>query len=580
MPGYTPPARDTRFVLDELLGVPGHARLTVDADLVNSIVDEAGRFAAEVIAPLNRAGDEQGCTRHADGSVTTPNGFPAAYRAYVDSGWGTLALPEEHGGQGLPHVLATVVEEYLDSACHAFNMYPGLTHGAVAALIAKGSDALKEQYLPKLVSGEWLGTMALTEAQAGTDLGLIRTRAEPQADGSYRLTGEKIFCSGGEQDLTDNIVHLVLAKLPDAPEGSRGISLFLVPKMLPDGTRNAATCGAIEHKMGVHGSATCVMNFDGATGWLVGEPNAGLAAMFIMMNAARLSCGNQGLAQAELAYQNAVAYVSERKQGRAQGSSAPADPLIVHPDIRRMLMDARAFSEGMRALVLWTALQIDLTHRAESEEDRSAADALVGFLTPVIKGFGTDKGFATAVAMQQCFGGHGYIAEYGMEQIVRDARVAMIYEGANGVQALDLAARKLARDNGQVAERFLALVEGACDTAPAAARFVAVPLREAVHEAREAARFLLDRGKSDPDMLGACSYAYMELIGTLAIGWMWLRMAEIAAGKGDDPFYAAKLVTARYYAERWLPDCATLTRKIEAGGEAMMALTPEQFARG
>jgi len=580
MPSYTPPARDTRFVLNELLGIADHPQLGVDGDLIETIVDEAGRFAAEVIAPLNRVADEQGCTRQADGSVATPSGFPDAYRAYAESGWGTLALPEEHGGQGLPHVLATVIEEYLNSACHAFNMYAGLTHGAVAALLAKGSEELKAQYLPKLVSGEWLGTMALTEAQAGTDLGQIRTRAEPAEDGSYRITGEKIFCSGGEQDLTDNIVHLVLAKLPDAPEGSRGISLFLVPKILPDGSRNAATCGAIEHKMGVHGSATCVMNFDGATGWLIGEANAGLAAMFIMMNAARLSCGNQGLAQAELAYQNAVAYVTERRQGRAAGSAAPADPLIVHPDIRRMLMDARAFTEGMRALVLWTAMQIDMSHRAGSEEERSAADALVGFLTPVIKGFGTDKGFATAVAMQQCFGGHGYIAEYGMEQIVRDARVAMIYEGANGVQALDLAARKLARDNGQVAERFLALVEGACDEAPDEARFISMPLCEAVHEAREAARFLIDEGKGDPDTLGAGSYHFMELIGTLAIGWMWLRIAGIAEERETEPFYAAKLATARYYAERWLPDCATLRRKLEAGAEAMMTLTPEQFVRG
>jgi alkylation response protein AidB-like acyl-CoA dehydrogenase len=579
MPTYTPPARDTRFVLTQLLGLGDHPQVPVDGELLDTIVSEAGRFAAEVIAPLNRVADEQGCTRHADGSVTTPSGFRGAYRAYVESGWGTLALPEAHGGQGLPHVLATAVEEYFDSACHAFNMYAGLTHGAVAALAARGNEALTARYLPKLVSGEWLGTMALTEAQAGTDLGLIRTRAEPQEDGTYRLTGEKIFCSGGEHDLTDNIVHLVLARLPDAPEGSRGISRFVVPKVLPDGSRNAATCGAIEHKMGVHGSATCAMNFNGATGWLVGEPNAGLAAMFIMMNAARLSCGNQGLAQAELAYQNAVAYVSERKQGRAPGSRAPADPLIVHPDVRRMLMDARAFTEGMRALVLWTALQIDLSHRAESEAEGAAAEALVGLLTPVIKGFGTDKGFETAVAMQQCFGGHGYIAEWGMEQIVRDARVAMIYEGANGVQALDLAARKLARDEGQVAERFLALVEGACDRAGGAVRFIAVPLREAVHEAREAARWLIDNGKRDADALGAGSYAFMELLGRLALGWMWLRMAVIAAGNEADPFHAAKLATARYYAERWLPPCAALTRQIEGGAEAMMTLAPEAFAR-
>ena len=587
MPSYTPPARDTRFVLTELLKIGERADLPafamVDGDLLDTIVEEAGRFAAEVIAPLNRIGDTEGCTRHPDGSVTTPTGFPEAYRAYAESGWGTLALPEEFGGQGMPHVLATVVEEYLNSACHAFNMYPGLTHGAVAALLATGSEELKARYLPRLVSGEWLGTMALTESHAGTDLGLIRTRAEPQGDGSYRISGEKIFCSGGEQDLTENIVHLVLAKLPGAPEGSRGISLFLVPKVLPDGTRNAASCGSIEHKMGVHGSATCVMNFDGATGWLVGEENAGLAAMFIMMNAARLSCGNQGLAQAELAYQNAVAYALDRRQGRALAGrtepEAAADPIIVHPDIRRMLMDARAFTEGFRALVLWTAMQIDLSHGAGSQDERVTADALVGFLTPVIKGFGTDRGFETAVAMQQCFGGHGYVAEWGMEQIVRDARVAMIYEGANGVQALDLAARKLARDKGAVAEAFLAMVEGACEDADAELRFISGPLREAAHEAREAGRWLIDNARNDPNNLAAGSYPFMQLIGVLAIGWMWLRMAVIAHGREADPFYAAKLATARHYAERCLPDCAGLRRKIEAGAEASMALEAEQFVR-
>ena len=575
MPAYTHPARDTRFVLHDLLRVS--EVVAVDADVVDSIVEEAGRFAADVVAPLNRVADAEGCTRHPDGSVSTPRGFREAYRAYAESGWGTLALPEPYGGQGLPHVLATVVEEYLNSACHAFNMYPGLTHGAVAALLAGGSEELKQRYVARLVSGEWLGTMALTEAQAGTDLGLIRTRAEPQGDGTCRITGEKIFCSGGEHDLTENIVHLVLDRLPDAPEGSRGISLFVVPKILPDGTRNAVSCGSIEHKMGVHGSATCVMNFDGATGWLVGEPNAGLAVMFVMMNAARLSCGNQGLAQAELAYQNAVAYVSERKQGRAPGSPQ-SDPLIVHPDVRRMLMDARAFIEGFRALVAWAALQIDLSHTAASEAERASADALVGFLTPVIKAFGTDKGFETAVAMQQCFGGHGYVAEWGMEQIVRDARVAMIYEGANGVQALDLVNRKLLRDGGEACERFLALVEGTCEGVDAELRWMSGPLREGVHEAREAARWLLSEGTLEPADIGAGSYAFLQLIGTVAVGWMWLRMAQIAQAK-DGPFHAAKLATARHYALRTLPDCGALRRKVEAGAEALMALSPEQFAR-
>lgn len=567
MPSYTPPLDDIRFILDRLLD------LEIDEGLRDAILEEAGKFAAEVIAPLNQPGDRAGCTRHPDGSVTTPPGYADAYRQYRESGWGTLALPEEYGGQGLPHVLATVVEEFLNSACHAFNMYPGLTHGAVSALLERGSDELKDRYLPKLVSGEWLGTMALTEAQAGTDLGLIRTRAERRDDGSFAVTGEKIFCSGGEHDLTENIVHLVLAKLPGAPEGSRGISLLLVPKVLPDGTRNALSCGAIEHKMGVRGSATCVMNFDGATGWLVGGENEGLAAMFIMMNAARLSCGNQGLAQAELAYQNAAAYALERQQGRAlvrqaRDERAGADPLIAHPDVRRLLMDARAFIEGFRALVLWTASQIDRGN-----------EALVSLLTPVIKAYGTDRGFETAVAMQQVFGGHGYIVETGIEQVVRDARVTMIYEGANAVQALDLVGRKLMRDDGEAAERFVALVEGDCETADEALKFLSAPLREAMHEAREAGLWLLTAGKADPNQLGAGSYAYLQLIGLVATGWMWLRMAKIAAADADDAFCAAKLATARHYALHALPQAAMLRRKVEAGAEALMALPAEAFVR-
>ena len=562
MPSYAPPLRDVRFVLDRLLD------LDVDADLVDAILTEAGRFAAEVVAPLNPVGDRVGCQRNPDGSVTTPPGFREAYAQYRDSGWGTLALPEEHGGQGLPHVLATVVEEFLNSACHAFTMYPCLTHGAVSVLMERASEELKAAYLPKLVSGEWLGTMALTEPQAGTDLGLIRTKAEPRGDGSFALTGEKIFCSGGEHDLTDNIVHLVLAKLPGAPEGSRGISLFLVPKVLSDGTRNAAACGAIEHKMGIHGSATCAMNFDGATGWLVGGENEGLAAMFIMMNAARLSCGNQGLAQAELAYQNAAAYALERRQGRAAGSKEAADPLVVHPDVRRLLMDARAFTEGFRALVLWTAWQLDRDQ-----------DELVSFLTPVIKAYGTDRGFETAVAMQQVFGGHGYVAEWGMEQIVRDARVAMLYEGANGVQALDLVGRKLLRDGGVVAERFFALVEGECETAPSELHGIAAPLRETMHEAREAALWLVSVASKDPNDLGAGAYAFLQLVGLLAMGWMWLRLAVAALPEGDDPFCAAKLTTARHFAARALPEAAGLRRKVEAGAATLMALPPESFLR-
>jgi len=570
MPSYAPPLRDVRFVLTRLLDLESE----VDSDLVEAIVTEAGRFSAEVIAPLNPMGDREGCIRHPDGSVTTPSGYPEAYRQYRDSGWGTLALPEEHGGQGMPHVLATVVEEFLNSACHAFNMYPGLTHGAVSVLRRHGSDDLKAAYLAKLVSGEWLGTMALTEPQAGTDLGLVRTRADPRDDGSYAINGEKIFCSGGEHDLTENIIHLVLAKLPGAPEGSRGTSLFLVPKVLPDGSLNALSCGAIEHKMGVHGSATCAMNFDGATGWLVGGENEGLAAMFIMMNAARLSCGNQGLAQAELAYQNAAAYALDRRQGRAPGNKSGADPLIVHPDVRRLLMDARAFTEGFRALVLWTAHQIDASDAGDTD-----AEALVSLLTPVIKAYGTDRGFETAVNMQQVFGGHGYVAEWGMEQIVRDARVAMLYEGANAVQALDLVGRKLARDEGVTAERFIALVEGECESAPHELHFLSAPLREAMHEAREAALWLLSAGKEDPNNLGAGSYAFLELMGVVAVGWMWLRLASAAWPDAEDPFCAAKLATARHYALHTLPQAAALRRKVEAGADVLMAIPPEGFLR-
>lgn len=575
MPSYTPPLRDIRFVLTRLLEIEDRA----DGDLVEAVLTEAGRFAAEVIAPLNQPGDRVGCLRHPDGTVTTPRGYREAYARYRESGWGTLALPEAYGGQGMPHVLATVVEEFLNSACHAFNMYPGLTHGAVSVLLDRGSDELRAAYLPKLVSGEWLGTMALTEPQAGTDLGLVRTKAEPRGDGSYAISGEKIFCSGGEHDLTDNIVHLVLAKLPGAPEGSRGISLFLVPKVLPDGTRNAATCGAIEHKMGVHGSATCAMNFDGATGWIVGDENQGLAAMFIMMNAARLSCGNQGLAQAELAYQNAAVYALERRQGRAPGSTASADPLVVHPDVRRMLMDARAFIEGFRALVLWTAWQIDRSHDAEDEGARAEADALVSLLTPVIKAYGTDRGFETAVTMQQVLGGHGYIAEWGMEQIVRDSRVAMLYEGANGVQALDLVGRKLVRDEGVVAERFIALVEGECEVAPDELHFLSAPLREAMHEVREAALWLLSAGRQDPNHLAAGSYAFLQLIGVVAVGWMWLRLATAALRDAEEPFCAAKLATARHYALHVLPQTVALRRKVEAGAEVLMALPADSFLR-
>jgi len=547
-----------------------------------------------VVAPLNQIGDREGCTRHADGSVTTPTGFKAAYRQYVDGGWATLSGPEEFGGQGLPHVIGFVFEEYLASANQAFAMYPGLANGAIAAIMAKGSPEQQQTYLPKMVSGEWLGTMNLTEPHCGTDLGLLRTRAEPQADGSYALTGTKIFISAGDHDLAENIIHLVLAKTPGAPESSKGISLFIVPKFLVNadgtpGTRNAVSVGSLEHKMGIHGNATCVMNYDGAKGFLIGEECKGLAAMFIMMNAARLGVGMQGLAQAEAAYQNAVLYAQERRQGRAlTGPAEPeqkADPLFVHPDVRRMLMDAKTFTEGMRALCLWGALQVDLSHSALTEDERQAADDVISLLTPVIKGYGTDRGYQTATDMQQVWGGHGYIAENGMEQFVRDARIAMIYEGANGVQAMDLCGRKLAQNGGRAIQRLFALIDAEVADGgdnPAVA-LVAERLGKANGELKAATLWFMQNAMTDPNALGAGAYAYMTLTGVVTMGLMWLKMAKVAAatlaaGTQEPAFYDAKLICARHWALRVAPQAGSLRREVEAGPDTVMALPVESFA--
>src|SRR5215212_3104224 len=519
MPIYQAPVKETRFILEDVLDIGRYSNLpgfaNASRDVVQAILEEAGRFSAEVLQPLNKVGDEVGCKRNDDGSVTTPPGFKEAYEQFVEAGWPTLTAPEEYGGQGLPQVVGTAVTEYILSANHSFEMYQGLTSGAIASLLIKATDELKQTYVPNMVTGKWTGTMNLTEPHCGTDLGLLKTRAEPNADGSYSITGTKIFISSGEHDLSENIIHLVLAKIAGAPDNVKGISLFVVPKILVNddgslGERNSLSCGAIEKKMGIHGNATCVMNYDGAKGWLVGEPEKGLAAMFIMMNAARLGVGLQGLAQGEVAYQHAAAYAKERRQGRAlrqdeRDPNAKADAIIVHPDVRRMLLEARAYNEAGRALVLWGALQVDLMRRSQDEAERQTADDLLGLITPVIKGYLTDKGFQAAVHAQQVLGGHGYIRDHGIEQFVRDARITQIYEGTNGIQAMDLVGRKLPKDGGRAVRAFFALVGGDIAEAkrggdPAG---VAAALEPAFTDLQAATMWLAQHAPADPDNAGA-----------------------------------------------------------------------------
>ncbi|MEO5641163.1 MAG: acyl-CoA dehydrogenase C-terminal domain-containing protein [Sphingomicrobium sp.] len=598
MPVYTAPVRDTQYVLDHVVELANYSNLpgfaAASSDVVEAILTEAGRFSADILAPLNRSGDEEGCTRHPDGTVTTPKGFKQAYDQFCEAGWGTLSAPEEYGGQGLPTILSTAISEYELSANQAFEMYHGLTAGAIASILAKGSSEQKAMYVPNMVKGVWTGTMNLTEPHCGTDLGLIKTKADPNPDGTYSVTGTKIFISSGEHDLSDNIVHLVLAKIAGAPDNVKGISLFIVPKFMVEedgslGERNAVSCGSIEHKMGIHGNSTCVMNYDGAKGFLIGEPEKGLAAMFIMMNAARLGVGMQGLAMGEVAYQNAVAYAKDRRQGRAlnpaaRDPDAKADTLFVHPDVRRMLMEGKAFNEGARALVLWGALQVDLARKAGTEEERQSADDLISLLTPVIKGYLTDGGFETAVKAQQVFGGHGYIREWGMEQFVRDARIAQIYEGTNGVQAMDLVGRKLAQNGGRAIRAYFELL--ARDIADARQAGdpggLADPLEKAVGHLQGATMWLAQNGMANPNNIGAGAYAYMQLMGIVTLGWMWLKMAKASNRLKDQPgedraFHETKLATARFYADRELANASAFRRKVEAGADSVMALPVEAF---
>jgi acyl-CoA dehydrogenase len=597
MPSYKAPVDDVLFVLNDVLDFGAHAYLPgfADAtpDMVEAILAEGAKLCEEVIQPLNAVGDREGCTRRQDGEVSTPKGFKAAYDAYVQGGWMGLSVPAEYGGQGLPSTLNTVIQEFLSSANLAFGMYPGLTQGAIAALLVHGSEEQKRLYLPKMVDGTWTGTMNLTEPHCGTDLGMLKTKAVPNGDGSYAITGTKIFISSGEHDLAENIIHLVLARIEGAPAGTKGISLFVVPKLLvqEDGTpgeRNGVSCGALEHKMGIHGNATCVMNYDGATGWLVGTEHRGLAAMFVMMNEARLAVGVQGYAQSEVAYQNAAAYAKDRLQGRslsgAKAPEKPADPIIVHPDVRRTLLEIRAFNEAARALALWASLSSDIAHRSDDPKEKQAADDRLQLLTPVIKGVMTDLGFANAVQAQQMLGGHGYIEEWGMSQFVRDARIAMLYEGANGVQAMDLVGRKLGRDGGRAVMTFFGEVTTFCaeNADDAELKPIVTSLGKSLEHCQAAAMWFMQNAMGRPDNAGAGATDFMHLLGLVALGYMWGRMAKAALvkkaeGNGVAARMDAKLVTARFFAERMLPETTVLYRRIQAGADSVMALPAEMF---
>ena len=599
---YAAPLDDIRYLLNEVFdygktvaGLPGYEEAT--PEILDAVLEEGARFCENELLPINLSGDAEGC-HYENGVVRTPKGFKEAYQAFCENGWTSLACDPAYGGQGLPKTLQFVLEELICSTNLSFGMYPGLSHGAYNALELHGSDAQKSLYLPKLTDGSWSGTMCLTEPHCGTDLGLIKTKAEPDEDGSYRISGTKIFISAGEHDLTENIVHLVLAKLPDAPPGSRGISLFIVPKFLPDadgsvGPRNGVRCGSIEKKMGIKASSTCVMNFDDAQGWLIGEPHKGMRYMFTMMNVARLAVGIQGLGLAETAYQSAVAYAKDRRQGRAlKGAAEPeaaADPIIVHPDVRKNLMRMRAIIEGGRALALWVGTAVDRAEKHPDPEARQAADDLVALMTPIVKAYLTDAGFELSNTGQQVFGGHGYIHEWGMEQLVRDARITQIYEGTNGIQALDLVGRKLGQGMGRLLRQFFHPVQAfieANQTDPEMAEFV-LPLAKSFAKLQQATAWIAQQGLADPEEAGAASSDYLKLFALTALAYLWTRMVVVSkpqinggmngAANGDAAFHEAKLATARFYMARVLPESSALFTAIMAGKKPLMALDAEAF---
>ena len=596
MTSYAAPLRDMQFILHEMLDISKYSNLPgfadASSDVVDAILEEGAKFAGAVLHPLNHSGDKEGCTRHSDGSVTTPKGFKEAYNLYREGGWQGLSADPAYGGQGLPTILGMAVSEMFSSANMAFSMYPGLARGAADAIHAHGTDEQKETYLPRITSGEWGGTMNLTEPHCGTDLGLLKTKASPQPDGTYKINGTKIFISAGEHDLTDNIVHLVLARIDGAPEGVKGISLFIVPKFLVNadgslGDRNGVSCGSIEEKMGIHANSTCVMNYDNATGWLLGDANKGLRAMFTMMNEARLGVAMQGLSVSEVAYQNGAAYAKDRLQGRALKGPAepekPADPIIVHPDVRRMLMDQKAFTEGARAWMYASALKADLHHKSEDEGERQNADDYLGLMTPALKAYLTEKAYWHATNAQQVLGGHGYIAEWGMEQFVRDARITMIYEGANGIQALDLVGRKLPKDGGRALQALIADID----------QFVADNqgdeqlkpwldgLAASKADLADATQWLMANAFQNPDNAGASSMDYLHLFSLTALAFSWAQMVKTALAKkaegAGEAFYDNKLATGRYFLERILPDGKAHLAKLKAGAASMMALPADAF---